>query len=445
MPRCNLGWLVGIAGFFLLADVVVSALPKQDAYYKKMPVLVEVLKKVEADYERELTDDEKNRLIEDMINGGLERLDPHSAYIAPREWRQFSDQTEGEFGGIGVQIEPGAQNGGQLTVVSPVPGTPAYDAGVQAGDLIVKIDGKVTETMKVNDAVDLIKGKEGEKVVLTVRHEGEKDTVDIEITRAKIKIDNVLGDRRRADSPEDWDFFVDHSNKIGYIRLLQFSKPAPKELEKVVKKLQDDGARALILDLRGNPGGLLEAACDIADTFLTDGVIVTVKGRNHKEEVYTAKEEGTLMTPAEKFPMVVLIDRGSASASEIVSAALQDHKRAVVIGERSYGKGSVQNLIRLEGGTSRLKLTTARYWRPSGKNIHRDLDSKDSDEWGVMPDIVVPLKREERTAYLNYRRERDKVQGKDKSAPKSEPDLEKDKVLKKALDHLSEQLVKQEK
>ncbi len=332
-----------------------------------------------------------------------------------------------------------------------MPGTPAYEAGVLAGDLIVKIDGKSTENMRMSEAVDLIQGDPGQKVTLTVMHEGGKEPMDIAITRAIIVVPSVLGDRRKADDPKAWDFLLDKDSKIGYIRLVNFSKTAAKEMRDSVEELQRDGVRGLILDLRNNPGGLLKAAVEISDLFLNDGRIVSTKGRNHKEEIYDAKPDGTLLLPVEKYPMAVLVNKYSASASEIVSAALQDHKRAVVVGERSYGKGSVQNIIDMHEGSDHgaLKLTTASYWRPSGKNIHRFPDSKDSDDWGVKPDagFEVPLKDDERLEYMIYRSERDVVRIKAKAlTPIKKDGKEKkpfvDRVLEKAVEHLKKEIDK---
>ncbi|HTU21898.1 MAG TPA: S41 family peptidase, partial [Gemmataceae bacterium] len=348
--------------------------------------VVDVLHEVRERYVVDIDPDRERKLVEDMINGGLERLDPHSAYITPREYKQFEKQSEGKFGGVGIQVGFDRQNRG-LTVISPMPGTPAYEAGVLAGDLIVKIDGKSTDNLRMNEAVDLIQGEPGQKVILTVLHEGGKEPVDLPITRAIIEVPCVLGDQRKADNLRAWDFMLDNQNKIGYIRLTSFSKTASKEMREAVEELQRQGVRGLIVDLRNNPGGLLKEAREVSDLFLTDGRIVSTKGRNHKEEIYDARPAGTLLLPAEKYPMVVLVNKFSASASEIVSAALQDHGRAVIIGERTYGKGSVQNIIEMHQGSDRsaLKLTTASYWRPSGKNIHRFPDSKDSDDWGVRP------------------------------------------------------------
>src|SRR5262249_46642147 len=207
----------------------------------------------------------------------------------------------------------------------------------------------------------------------------------------------------------EWDFVYDKENKIAYVRLLEFDEPTAGALQKVLNDLAEQGVRGLILDLRGNPGGLLTGAVEISDMFLSEGRIVSTRGRHVKEHVYNAKLDNAPFEPASGRPMAVLIDRFSASASEILAAALQDQNRAIIVGERSYGKGSVQNVIELEHNHTALKLTTASYWRPSGKNIHRFPDSKDTDEWGVRPSpgFEVKLTDEERRKWLIGRRKRD--------------------------------------
>jgi carboxyl-terminal processing protease len=276
------------------------------------------------------------------------------------------------------------------------------------------------------------------------------------MVRAEIEVHAVLGDTRKTDDPKEWDFFVDKQNKIAYVRLATFSKTAAQELRSAIEQLEKEGVRGLVLDLRHNPGGLLKAAVEISDLFLTNGVIVSTRGRDQEQEIYKAKESGTLLLPAEKFPIAVLINKYSASASEIVAAALQDHGRAVVVGERSFGKGSVQNVIEMKEGNekSALKLTTASYWRPNGKNIHRFPDAKESDEWGVKPNpgYEVPLTLEDEIAYMKYRIDRDVVQGKNGAKPAAKPKSEKeaekdkkpfeDKVLQKALEYLRGEIKK---
>jgi carboxyl-terminal processing protease len=452
MPRRNLAWLLGIVCFVVFGVALAVEVPQGEDDYALFRLMVDVFKEVDQRFEKPLTADEKRKLVENMINGGLERLDPHSAYIPPSEYRQLNDQTRGKFGGIGIQIEPANQATGMLTVISPMPGTPAYKAGILAGDVILKIDGKPTESMRLREAIEAIKGNKGEPVTLTVMHEGEKKPVDVRIVRDEIKVPSVLGDHRTPGHDEEWDFYVDPERKIAFVRLIQFSETSADELRNTLTALKADGMRGLILDLRGNPGGLLTVAVEIARMFIDEGVIVSIKGRSHEEQVFKADPAKTLLPSAEQVPMVVLINHGSASASEIVSAALQDHKRAVVVGERSFGKGSVQNVIPLESRSSALKLTTARYWRPSGKNIHRDVESKDTDEWGVMPDagLEVKLKDEERIAYFHYRRDRDVVHTHNAAQAKTEdkePGKETtvpfvDRALQKAVELLRQQIDK---
>jgi carboxyl-terminal processing protease len=448
MSRANLFWLLGITAVALFGLKVSYSAPtrEKDKDYELVRLVVDVLHNVRDRYVQDLDPERERKLVEDMINGGLERLDPHSQYINPREYKQFDRVSEGKFGGVGIKVGFDRQNRGMLTVDSPMPGTPAYEAGVLAGDVILKIDGKSTENIRMNEAVDLIQGEPGSKVVLTVLHEGSKEPTDIEIVRAIILVPSVLGDQRLPNDPKQWDLMLDKESKIGYIRLTNFSKTAAQEIRDAVRSLQDKGIRGLILDLRNNPGGLLKSAVEISDLFLTDGRIVSTKGRNHKEEIYDAKAEGTLLLPAEKYPIAVLVNKFSASASEIVAAALQDHKRAVVVGERTYGKGSVQNIILMEHETSALKLTTASYWRPNGKNIHRFPDSKETDEWGVKPDegLDVPMKDEELREYLIWRSDRDVVRTKPKPEAKDSKAKKPftDRVLEKALDYLLKEVRK---
>jgi carboxyl-terminal processing protease len=375
-----------------------------------------------------------------MINGGLEHLDPHSMYINPHEFKQFDKHSEGKFGGVGIQVNIDPRTS-RLTVISPIAGTPAYEAGILAGDIILKVDGKAIDEMRLADAVDLIQGDPGAKVVLTVLHEGGKEPVDISITRAIIRIKSVLGDTRKPGHPDAWEFMYDKKAKIGYLRLTGFSKTAPEEMRKVLEGLESQGVRGVIVDVRNNPGGLLQAAVEIADLFLDSGRIVSTNGRYYRKEEYDAHAKGTLL---EGVPVVVLINRYSASASEILAAALKDHDRATLIGERTYGKGSVQNIIMLENGAA-LKLTTASYRRPNGKNIHRFPDSKEEDEWGVLPSpgFEVKLTLEERREYLIDRSERDVIHDKPETKAEGKGEKKKpfvDQVLQKALEHLRKEI-----
>jgi carboxyl-terminal processing protease len=285
--------------------------------------------------------------------------------------------------------------------------------------------------MMVDDAVKILKGKEGEEVTIGVLHAGTSQVEHLKMPRARIHVPTVMGDSYKPDGT--WNFMLDADKKIGYIRLSAFSRNTAKELKETLTQLTSQGMKGLVLDLRFNPGGLLTSAVEIADLFLDEGKIVSTKGRNTEERVQYARKSGTFSG----FPMAVLVNHYSASASEIVSAALQDHKRAVVVGERTWGKGSVQNVIELESGKSALKLTTASYHRPSGKNIHRFPDSKETDEWGVMPDenYAVPFTLAETQSYDTYRKQRDVLSN--DGPPKSDF---VDRQLAKSVEYITEKL-----
>jgi carboxyl-terminal processing protease len=454
MSRWNLAWLLGITTTALIGfSLTYSAPSRAGALQKKhdnLRLLVDVLDEVQHKYVKELDDEKMRDLVENMISGGLQRLDPHSDFINPDEFKQFQKSSKGRFGGIGVQIQTDPRSG-LVMVMSPMVGTPAYDAGILAGDIIAKIDGHSTENMPQKRVVELIQGEPGTKVTLGILHEGAKDPVDIEITRAEIHIDSVLGEHRQKDNVKEWDFWIDPDSKIAYIRVNGFTETTVGELTKVVDGLQKANMKGLVLDLRYNPGGLLESAVDVSSLFLDEGKnVVTTKGRgNQTDKVYNARRRSGVVPPANPYPIAILLKRYSASASEIVAAALQDHLRAVIIGERSYGKGSVQNVIAMEGGVSALKLTTASYWRPSGKNIHRFLDAKDEDEWGVKPNkgYDVKLTDEERLHAYRWRQHRDVVR-RNGEGPKPK-DFEKwkdapDRVLNTALEYIRGELKKQQ-
>ncbi|MEY4393808.1 MAG: hypothetical protein RL595_1057 [Planctomycetota bacterium] len=439
MSRRNIAWVLGIVAFSLLGLVVVANAPSRenDRDYELVRLVVDVLHEVRNRYVTEVSPQRERKLVEDMINGGLERLDPHSTFINNRDLKQFNRTSKGKFGGIGVQVGYDRNNRGLLTVISPMVGTPAYEAGVLAGDIILKIDGKNADSMRLDEAVDMIQGDPDTTITLTVLHDGGKEPVDIPIRRSIIKVQSVLGDRRKEN--KDWDYYLDDKSRIGYLRITSFSETAAAEVRQIIIAQQKEGLRGLILDLRNNPGGLLRAAVEIADMFLTEGKIVSTRGRYQQEEIIEARPEGTMLLPAERYPIAVLINRNSASASEILAAALQDHHRAVVIGERSFGKGSVQNIIDLENKSSALKLTTASYWRPSGKNIHRFPDSKETDEWGVKPDAgyEVALKDEERLEFLMDRSDRDIIRDKKTTEAKPGKKPHVDKVLQKAVEYIN--------
>ena len=378
-----------------------GAKPK-DEMLELYGLFVDAVEKVELNYVRPVT---RRELLENALEGMLQNLDPHSSFINTSEWQQFRRQIEGKFGGIGIQVDLD-NDSGRLRVVAPMVGTPAYEAGILAGDQIMEIDGKSAEGMSTEKAIEVLTGRPGTDVKLSVLHEGSEDPVTISLTRAIINIPSVIGDRRKPD--DQWDLIIDKDKKIGYIRITGFNEHTADELRKILEQFKDDGGKGLILDLRDDPGGLLSAAVEVSDMFLEKGEIVSTKGRNTQPRHYEAQKDSTF--EASDIPMVVMVNQNSASASEIVAAALQDHKRAVVVGQRSYGKGSVQNLIDLDGGSSILKLTVASYYRPSGENIHRFKNAKTTDKWGVSPDsgMEVKLNHRDFVAWFVARRERDR-------------------------------------
>jgi len=447
MSRWNLAWLLGLPAVILLGLTLCYSAPirERDQNYKLVRMMVDVLSEVDQNYVKDLDDKAMKKLVEDMINGGLEKLDPYSEYFNEEEFKQFSTQTEGNFGGIGVQVGVDRVTGG-LVVISPIVGTPAYEAGMMAGDYILKVGDEATDMMPLNEVVKKIQGEAGTAVSLTILHPGAKEPETLSIKRAVIEIQSVMGWKRLADDPKAWDYFIDPKEKIAYIRLVAFNEHSTRDMTEALKEIEAQGARGLILDLRDNPGGLLRSAVEISDLFLKEGRIVSTKNRFGKGRTWDAKESNTLFLPAADHPMAVLVSRGSASAAEILAAALQDNNRATVMGERSYGKGSVQQVISIKDSDppTAIKLTTDSYWRPSGKNIHRHRDMKDEDEWGVSPntDYDIKLTDEDRFNYYRDRRDRDIVMGKNNGnppAPKKEDGEKKpfvDRVLEKALTYL---------
>ena len=443
MSRFNLAWLIAVP-LAMLAGVSLSFTApsrEHDKEYKLVHTLVDVLAEVDQHFVRPLDDDQKQKLVEDMINGGLDRLDPYSQYMNPEDYRQFNATTEGNFGGVGIHLGIDPKTG-LLMVISPMVGTPAHEAGILAGDLIVRIDDKSTEGMRIHDAVRVIQGEPGTKVAMTVVHEGSRQPETFTLVRALIEVQSVLGLSRREDDPKEFNWYADRSSGIAYVRVVQFGEHTFDDLKKTVERLEREGAKGLVLDLRDNPGGLLKSAVDVSDLFLASGKIVSTKDRNGAGKSWDAKVEGTVFEPAAERPMAVLINKNSASASEIVAAALQDNKRAVVVGERSYGKGSVQKIIKLGGEPpTALKLTTDTYWRPSGENMHRYPDSKDTDQWGVKPNagFEIAMKDDERLDYLRYKRTKDIVR-KDKPKEADKPFV--DRALVKAVEHMKGELSK---
>jgi carboxyl-terminal processing protease len=364
----------GLCAACLAAAPADKTPPPKDDYYELYKMLIDTVDQVDRNYVKEV---DRRELIEAAIRGVLGRLDPYSAYIGREEVAGFRSAVESEFGGIGVHVSTEA---GDLRVLSPIYGSPAYRAGILPGDRIVEIDGKPSDGLSNDEAIGRMKGPAGSRVTLTIVHAGSNQRHRVTLSREKIRVETVLGDHRKPD--DTWDFMLDPQAHIGYIRVTGFSRETGTELRKALGELQAKHLRGLVLDLRFNPGGLLSAAIEVCNLFIAEGRIVSTKGRNTPEHVWDAHKGGAFLG----FPMAVIVNHYSASASEIVAGCLQDHKRALIVGERTWGKGSVQNIIDLEDGRSALKLTTAAFFRPSGKNIHRFPDSREKDEWGVMPD-----------------------------------------------------------
>src|SRR5260370_2751432 len=291
MSLRNLAWLLGISVVILSGLAVSHSAPprEKDQDYELVRLVVDVLDEVDHKYVRSLDPAAKRKLVEDMVNGGLGRLDAHSGFIGAKEYKRFSVNSKGKFGGIGIQLESDLQNHDRLVVHSPMVDTPAYEAGVLAGDIILKIDGKSTENMDINEAVDLITGDQGQKIGLSVLNEGSREPVDLEITRAEIQVPSVLGDRRQPGNPKEWDYLIDKANKIAYIRLIAFSENTAADLRTHLEELKKEGLRGLVLDLRTNPGGLLKSAVEVCRMLLKEGRIYTTKERNRDVQPYDVR------------------------------------------------------------------------------------------------------------------------------------------------------------
>lgn len=343
---------------------------------------------------------DQEKMLKAAVKGMIRSLgDPYTTYLFPEDMKQFDKHVRGSFFGIGAEVMID-EDLNRVKIVSPLEESPAWKAGVMAGDIIYKIDDEDTEGLSINDAVERLTGPKGTLVTILVRHKtGDEET--IEITRARINIQTVKGFRR--DKDHSWNFMLDDTNKVGYIRLTQFNENSSDDMREALASLNAKGAKALILDLRFDPGGLLPTAIDVADMFLPAGKrIVSVKGRVVPESI----EYSTNAKTAFKGEVVVLANESSASASEIVTGALHDNKRAKFIGTRTFGKGSVQQIRPMATGDGALKITNAYYYLPNGEKIHR---IKDAKNWGVNPDpgFYVGMKPKEITDMLKIRRDGD--------------------------------------
>ena len=345
--------------FFILNSLFLTnySTSSETDIYKKIDLFGEVLEKINEEYVDEIN---QSQSMDSAIDGLLQSLDPYSAYMSPEIFEEMQTETSGEFGGLGIEV---SMESGVVKVISPIDDTPASRAGIKAGDYIVKIEDTQVQGKTLNEAVDLMRGPVGSSIELTIRRRGVKKAITFNIIREIIKIQSV-----KADLLE---------NDIGYIRLTSFNENSSKQIEEKIKDLEKNKKiKAYILDLRNNPGGLLSQAITISDFFLDNGEIVSTKSRKPSENRKWFAKKGDLIKGK---TLVVLINYGSASASEIVAGALKDHKRAIVLGENSFGKGSVQSIIPLKNKGA-IRLTVAKYYLPSGKSI---------SEVGVSPDIEI--------------------------------------------------------
>lgn len=355
-------------GIFAIAAVVifstvslaVSQISRQakDDLYSQIELFSYALTTIQQDYVEEQAPKD---LIYGSLKGMLNELDPHSQFLTPEDYTDLKTETQGKFGGLGIEI---SIRDGLLTVITPIEGTPAWDAGVKAGDRIVKISDKLTRDITLSDAVKMLRGDPGTDVTITILREDEYKLLEITVTRQVIQIQDVKHTQILK-------------NNIGYIRLAEFRENSHKEFRKALDELQKQGADSLILDLRNNPGGLLNIAIQITEEFLSHGqTIVSTRGRRLAQNTET---KSTNRSHLIDWPMVVMINEGSASGSEILAGALKDHNRAIILGTKSFGKGSVQSVIPLPDGSG-LRLTTSKYFTPSGVSIHGT---------GIEPDIIV--------------------------------------------------------
>jgi len=388
--------------------IIKAATSNIDKTLQELKIITSVFDHIQKSY---VTDTKSQDLIYGAAHGMVRTLDPFSQFLEPEHHKDMKTETEGQFGGLGIRIQ---MRDGWLTVMTPIPNTPAYRAGILPGDRIVRIEEESTKGITLRKAVNKLRGKPGTKVTITIVHEGIKEPKDIEIVRQVIKIKSVRS--RRLD------------DKIGYIQLIEFTAKTDIDMMKALDKMKKQGLEGLVLDLRYNPGGLLNVAVNVTKKFLSDNkLIVYTKGRRADRVEYRSDSTA----PYADIPLVVLVNGGSASGSEIVAGALQDHKRALILGTTTFGKASVQSVIPLPGGSG-LRLTTAKYYTPSGKLIQRD---EKTGKGGIIPNIQILVPRE---IAIKIRRQQEEIYAKNK-APRSVISKEnqaEDISLKRAMEYL---------
>lgn len=417
MRKTKVKWICGVVASFIIGWGIIQYTPRVCAAatttYEQIKILVDIMGYIKENYVEER---ETQELIYGAAAGMVKKLDPFSQFMEPKIHKEMKVETKGEFGGLGIRI---SMRDNWLTVITPLPGTPAYKIGILPNDKIIKIEADSTYEITLNEAVEKLRGKPGTDVTITVSRkiidaEGKEvpETKDYTITRGIIKIESVQSHLE--------------TDTVGYVRLIEFSQNTATDMHKALLDLKKNGMEKLIIDLRNNPGGLLNVAVNVCEEFLPhDSLIVYTQGRNKSQRHdYRSKQTSAFF----EIPLIILINDGSASGSEIVAGALQDSKRAVILGTKTFGKASVQSVIPLSDGSG-LRLTTAKYYTPSGKNIHRNDDSK---EWGITPDIEVAVPHE---VQIKLRAQEELVYEKGKKPHPKATDAEriKDEVLERAL------------
>lgn len=361
-PRTLYALTAGVLLGFLLAtahSVWAERQPTVRVPLEDLQTFTEVFSRIKRDYVEDVSDE---ALLRNAIRGMVTGLDPHSSYLDPTEYKDIQSGTRGQFGGLGIEV---SMEDGLIRVIAPIDGTPAERAGIEPGDLIIRLDGKPVKGMSLQEAVENMRGEPGTSIVLTVVRDTDDRPIEVTIERDIIRVESV-----RARMLDD---------RFGYLRITQFQNRTGEDVQQAIERLRDEAdgqLRGLVLDLRNNPGGVLDAAVEVSDVFLTDGRIVRTEGRVERAEMGFSATPNDMLAGA---PLVVLVNGGSASASEIVAGALQDHRRAVIMGRATFGKGSVQSILPLPDGAA-LKLTTARYYTPSGRSIQAE---------GIEPDVRV--------------------------------------------------------
>lgn len=383
MHKHTLTWVVilGVIGLMFMRLPLMIA--RQDSVVNTFSALVEVDALAKQRYVEPISD---HRLVDGAIRGMMLQLDPYSGYIAPNELPAFMRRNNGDYVGVGVEI---GFKGGHPTIIAPFEASPAARAGVRPGDTIYSVDGQSIKGRSIFDIESMIVGAPGTSVRLRVLHENQQEPVAITIVRQPVSIRTIRGFRRDTNGYSN--YWIDPSQKIAYIRVSHFLHNSLRDFEEVLSRLTSEGMRGLIIDLRFNPGGLMHQAIGMVDRFIREGVILSTVTRRQAVEEYHATTHNTL----QEVKLAILINSSSASASEIVAGSLQAHHRAVIVGNRSYGKGSVQHLIYLTDHKAAVKLTVAYYRMPDGRIIHRTARNNASDSWGIIPDVQIELRDDE--------------------------------------------------